>query len=136
MRTSSVLLALLTVVAHPRANAADGSPPLADPTRPPASARTDAERPARQPLEVSAVFLRGNRALALVNGRLLGAGERLGSIKIEAVLPDGIRYRTAGDGRLLTQLVGGRPVLLVKSPPSTPLPARDSTLASTGAQAQ
>lgn len=78
------------------------------------------------------MFLFGDRSLALVNGRLVGAGERLGSIKIEAVLADGIRYRIES-GPLLTQLVGGRAALVVKSPTSTT--ARDSKLASAGAQA-
>lgn len=130
MRTSSVLLAVLMVVAHPRAEA--GGPPLTDPTRPPGPAHVDAGQPAHRPLEVSAVFLFGDRSVALVNGRLVGAGERLGSIKIEAVLADGIRYRIES-GPLLTQLVGGRAALVVKSPTSTT--ARDSKLASAGAQA-
>lgn len=134
MRASSVLLVLLAALAHPRAMAADGEPPLADPTRPPELARTDGERSAPRPLDVSAVFLSGARPLALVNGRLLAAGDSLGAITVEAVLPEGIRYRTAA-GRVLTRLLGRRAALTVKAPPSTPLAARGSPLASTGAHA-
>jgi hypothetical protein len=134
MRTPAVLLALLAILAQPRAPAADGMPPLADPTRPPGPAHADAGRPASRPLDVSAVFLFGSRPIALVDGRLLAAGDRIGSITIEAVLADGVRYRTAG-GRVATQPVGGRAVLVVKTPSSTLTPSRDTPLASTGAHA-
>jgi hypothetical protein len=42
------------------------------------------------------VFAAGERRSAIVNGRLVRAGDAVGSFSIEEVLADGVRYRHAG----------------------------------------
>jgi MSHA biogenesis protein MshK len=72
--------------------AADG---LVDPTRPPqapgASASTSPET-----LRVEAVLRSAERDLAIVNGKVVRAGDRVCGVRVEAILADGIRYTRDG----------------------------------------
>jgi hypothetical protein len=88
---------------------------LRDPTRPPqpaARARAEESGPA-----LTAVFSAGNRRSAIVNGRLVKAGDTVGGYSIEDVLADGVRYRLGGSVR---ELHLPKPADTVKKPAAGP----------------
>jgi hypothetical protein len=87
----NTLLAVVLVAASVSAQA----DALRDPTRPPqpAAARVSAQEAAPA---LTAVFASGERRSAIFNGRLVKAGDSVGSYSIEDVLADGVRYRHAG----------------------------------------
>jgi hypothetical protein len=85
-------LAVLAVLATAQAD------PLRDPTRPPQTGATHA-KPAEAAPVLTAVFSEGERHSAIVNGRLVKAGDTVGAYLIEDVLADGVRYRHAGTVR-------------------------------------
>ena len=64
---------------------------LADPTRPPQATDASAS-PSHEGVRVEAVLRSKERDLAIVNGKIVRAGDRIGSVQIEAILVDGIRY--------------------------------------------
>ena len=64
---------------------------LADPTRPPLASDACAS-PSQDSVRVEAVLRSKERDLAIVNGKIVRAGDRVGSVRIEAILVDGIRY--------------------------------------------
>ena len=108
MRT---LLTLVALVALTTAHA----DPLRDPTRPPQAA---ARAKAVEAVPVlTAVFSAGERKSAIVNGRLVKAGDTVGGYLIEDVLVDGVRYRHAGTVR---DLHLPHPADTVKKPATTP----------------
>lgn len=85
-------LVLLTALASAQAD------PLRDPTRPPQAGGTHAKALEAVPV-LTAVFSEGERHSAIVNGRLVKAGDSVGAYLIEDVLADGVRYRHAGTVR-------------------------------------
>ena len=87
-----LLLAWLATPAH-----ADALP---DPMRPPrpAAARIT---PAEAAPTLTAVFATGADRRAIVNGRLVRAGDTVDGYAIEDVLDNGVRYRHAGTVREL-----------------------------------
>ncbi len=67
---------------------------LSDPTRPPqAREASRAAAPARPHWSVSSVMIAPGRRLAVVNGRTVGVGDRVGGARVLAVLTDGVRLR-------------------------------------------
>jgi MSHA biogenesis protein MshK len=64
---------------------------LADPTRPPQASDASAS-PSQEGVRVEAVLRSKERDLAIVNGKIVRAGDRVGGVQIEAILVDGIRY--------------------------------------------
>ena len=90
--------------------------PLRDPTRPPQAAVTRAKTEDAVPL-LTAVFSAGERHTAIVNGRLVKAGDTVGAYLIEDVLADGVRYRHAGTVR---DLHLPHPADTVKKPATAP----------------
>jgi hypothetical protein len=68
---------------------------LRDPMRPPQRALTQRGGKAGAPV-VSAVFIGATHRAAIVNGRLVHEGDRLGPYTIVALLDDGIRYQSRG----------------------------------------
>lgn len=84
-----VLLAASVALSGASVRAAE----LADPTAPPRAAL--ATGGARTP-SVSAILIASGRRIAIVDGRAVGAGDRIGPITIEAVLDDGVRYTRGG----------------------------------------
>jgi hypothetical protein len=64
---------------------------LVDPTRPP-QARNSSSEPSQDGLRVEAVLRSAERNLAIVNGKIVRAGDRVGGVQIEAILADGISY--------------------------------------------
>jgi hypothetical protein len=64
---------------------------LADPTRPPqAPAANDST--SAETVHVEAVLRSADRDLAIVNGKIVRAGDHVCGVQVEAILADGIRY--------------------------------------------
>jgi hypothetical protein len=89
---------LLAAAVLATATATATADPLRDPTRPPQLAGAHAA-PQEQAPVLSAVFTAGARRSAIVNGRLVRAGDTVGAFTIEDILVDGVRYRRAGSVR-------------------------------------
>lgn len=75
-----------------------GAGDLADPTRPPVVARKPS---ATAPVvvatpRVTAIFQSGERRVAVLDGQVVKAGDRIGDVVVEAVTAEGVRYRRAG----------------------------------------
>ena len=68
---------------------------LADPTRPP-QASDASSGPAQDSVRVEAVLHSTERDLAIVNGKIVRAGDRVSGVQIEAILVDGVRYLRDG----------------------------------------
>jgi hypothetical protein len=69
---------------------------LTDPTRPALAGATHAALAEASSVHVQAIFIRPGLCVAIVNGRLVRAGDRIASVLIEAVTPTGVRYLQAG----------------------------------------
>ena len=72
---------------------------LVDPTRPP-QAPSPGSEPSYEGVRVEAVLRSAERDLAIVNGKIVRAGDRVAGVQIEAILPDGIRYVRDGQVRV------------------------------------
>jgi MSHA biogenesis protein MshK len=64
---------------------------LVDPTRPP-QAPGPSSSTLPQTLRVEAVLRSADRDLAIVNGKIVRAGDHVNGVQVEAILADGIRY--------------------------------------------
>ena len=76
---------------------------LVDPTRP-ATAKAVATAEASNGVKVEAIMNSGVHPLAIVNGKVVRAGDFIGAVQIEEILSDGVRYKR--DGRSQTAHVG------------------------------
>jgi len=103
---------LLSVTVHAQA--------LRDPMRPPLPASVMRSAPRDTIPVLSAVFSSARSRAAIVNGRLVHAGDTLGPFTIEAVLETGIRYQFAGDS---FQLQLPKLDTTFKKPTTEPIPA-------------
>jgi hypothetical protein len=72
---------------------------LIDPTRPPQAPSASSD-PSYEAVRVEAVLRSADRDLAIVNGKIVRAGDRVAGVQIEAILPDGIRYVRDGQVRV------------------------------------
>jgi MSHA biogenesis protein MshK len=72
---------------------------LIDPTRPP-QAPSRSSDPSYEGVRVEAVLRSAERDLAIVNGKIVRAGDRVAGVQIEAILPDGVRYVRDGQVRV------------------------------------
>jgi MSHA biogenesis protein MshK len=72
-----------------------------DPMRPPQHSAARSESRAESPVLLSAVMGAGDRRIAIVNGRVLRAGESFEGITVERVDATGIVYRRGGVQREL-----------------------------------
>lgn len=72
---------------------------LVDPTRPP-QAPSPSSDPSHESVRVEAVLRSADRDLAIVNGKIVRAGDRVAGVQIEAILPDGVRYVRDGQVRV------------------------------------
>jgi hypothetical protein len=79
---------------HLHAQAAE----LADPTRPMGAAAKVVES---SPLKLEGIVHSATRDIAIVNGRLVKAGEWIGDARIEAIARDSVRYTRAGRSHVL-----------------------------------
>lgn len=68
---------------------------LIDPTRPADNTR-HSETASHPPLSVQAVITRQGTSIAVVNGHIVRAGDRLANVAIAAVTPTGVLYLQAG----------------------------------------
>ena len=64
---------------------------LVDPTRPPQAPGPSSDS-SQETLRVEAVLRSADRHLAIVNGKIVRAGDRVCGVQVEAILADGIRY--------------------------------------------
>jgi MSHA biogenesis protein MshK len=78
------------LIAHPV-----GAEALRDPTRP-MNAKTAAVAIHAQTIHVEAVLSSHERMLAIVNGKVVRVGDRVGDARIDEVLTDGVRYTRDG----------------------------------------
>jgi hypothetical protein len=112
----------ITVLLMIASTAALAEPPR-DPMRPPmvsGPARSSAQAPAPA---VSAVFISHARRVAVVFGRVVHAGDRVGNCVVDEVVPDGIRCH---EGSNIHVARSGAPVVAFRTPATQP------TLASNG----
>jgi hypothetical protein len=72
---------------------------LVDPTRPPQAPGTSDSR-SQEAVRVEAVLRSADRDLAIVNGKIVRAGDRVDGVQIEAILADGVRYVRDGQVRV------------------------------------
>jgi hypothetical protein len=75
---------------------------LADPTRPATARAVVAE--AVDSFKVEAIMNSNGRPLAIVNGKVVRAGDSVGTARIEEVLSNGVRFKR--DGRSQVAYVG------------------------------
>ncbi|HZF17101.1 MAG TPA: hypothetical protein VE046_14275 [Steroidobacteraceae bacterium] len=107
IRTFAALLLVASTVA---------ADPLSDPTRPYSVRRTAGAR-AISEYSVSAVFTSAARRVAIVNGKVVTAGDRLGDVQIVEILADGVRYER--HGRLYTIRIASLAMKVRMNPPKT-----------------
>jgi hypothetical protein len=69
---------------------------LMDPTQP-AHARPENTGETLPAVRVEAILQSGERRLAIINGKVVRAGDRVGSIHILEVNADGVRYSLGGE---------------------------------------
>jgi MSHA biogenesis protein MshK len=86
---------LATLLLSMTAKAAMGDR-LVDPTQP-AYARPTNTSETLPAVRVEAILQSGERRLAIVNGKVVRAGDRLGAIQILEVSTDGVRYSRGGE---------------------------------------
>ena len=90
----TVITILLLIVSSP--TLAD---PIRDPMRPPMVSAAATASPTAAPA-VSAVFISRARRVAVVYGRVVRAGDRVGDCIVDEVVPDGIRCRHGANLRV------------------------------------
>jgi hypothetical protein len=95
MKTPRLLYAAVLLASSAQANADR----LADPTRPSREPRAASDG-TRQLVRVEAIFRSAERQLAIVNGKVVRAGDHVSGVLIEEILHDGVRY--VRDGQVHT----------------------------------
>ncbi len=73
---------------------------IVDPTRP--IVYTESAVRGTGNLRLESVLFSGNRQVAIVNGRVVGVGDRVGDAKVVRIHPGGVAVRQAGETWLLT----------------------------------
>jgi hypothetical protein len=73
-------------------NAVAGPQTLADPTRPVSVSAVAESRVDSPKVQLEAVLNRSGSYVAIVNGKLVRAGDHVGNITIQAVTLEGVRY--------------------------------------------
>ena len=96
MRARRHFIALAALAALQAAHAGN---PLVDPTRPMSATDSVAAAPEPGGVRVQAVVIRPGSQVAVVDGRLVHAGDRIGNVLIEEVTPEGVRYSLDGHSR-------------------------------------
>jgi len=70
---------------------------LVDPTRPPITVhKSGPAREVESDVRVTAIFQSGERRVAVLNGQVVTAGDRVGAVTIQEINADGVRYVRAG----------------------------------------
>jgi MSHA biogenesis protein MshK len=94
---SSPYLAMLLLASTAHAAASEH---LADPTRP-AHAKAPAPVQLAAELRLEAVLKSGERHVAIVNGKIVRAGDRIGGALIEEISSHAVRYTRGGQSQVL-----------------------------------
>jgi MSHA biogenesis protein MshK len=92
VRVSCCVLALVIGISYAKADT------LIDPTRP-ANAPTKSGpvvRVVEPTSRLTAIFQSGDRRVAVLDGRVVKNGDRIGELVIQEILPDSVRYVRAG----------------------------------------
>ncbi len=95
-RIRIIVLSVLPLLASGAAARANG---LVDPTRPAGATDPVAAAPEPGEVRVQAIIRRDGSRVAVVDGRVVHAGDRIASVTIEEVTPDGVRYSLDGRSR-------------------------------------
>jgi MSHA biogenesis protein MshK len=86
-----LLLALAVGIAYAKADT------LIDPTRPAnAPAKATAIRGVEPVSQLTAIFKSGDRRVAVLDGRVVKSGDRIGDLVIQEISADSVRYTRAG----------------------------------------
>lgn len=95
--TAALLLAISAAVPAALAQ------PLGDPMRPPATAAAPAEEGARSEsaARVQSVLISPTRRLAIIDGRMVSVGQRLGDATVVAIAESGVTLERLGERRTL-----------------------------------
>ena len=107
-----VLILALSAVSVLAARAVQAGNLLVDPTRPMTAGDSRVAAPESGGVHVQAIVIRAGSRVAVVDGRVVRAGDRIASLLIEEVTPEGVRYSQDGHSRFAR----------LKCP--TPLPVR------------
>jgi MSHA biogenesis protein MshK len=102
---SIFLLVLLALVAA--LNAAGAAELLRDPTRPTNEVPAARTAPATSSLRVSAVFISGERRVAIVNGQRVREGEVISGATVSKIEADKVSFTRKGDTLAVPLLNGG-----------------------------
>lgn len=94
LRRRVALIAALSIAAHAVAPAAEADAALKDPTRPPGESVQ--KRAPAVVLRLEAILESAQRRVAIVSGRVVNVGDRLGGAIIEEITSDSVRYTRAG----------------------------------------
>lgn len=97
MRAPALKVAVLLLPMLAAAGAARAQ--LVDPTRPMSATDTPAAPSEAGGVRVQAVVIRAGSRVAVVDGRVVRAGDRIANVTIEEVTPDGVRYSQDGHSR-------------------------------------
>lgn len=106
------LIVALSAVSVLAAGAANAGNLLVDPTRPMTAVDSPVAAPQPGGVHVQAIVIRAGSRVAVVDGRVVHAGDRIANVFIEEVTPEGVRYSQDGHSRFAR----------LKCP--TPLPVR------------
>jgi MSHA biogenesis protein MshK len=79
---------------------------LQDPTRPANARAALASTPKAESVRLEAIFRSDGTNVAIVNGKVVRTGDRIGSVRIDEVMPHGIRYTR--EGRTHTTSLDGK----------------------------
>jgi hypothetical protein len=93
---ASFRVALCIAAALAAANSLRASEALVDPTRPAPSGPARDKPPEAGGVRLQAIVSRPGSRVAIVNGRIVRAGDRFTNIFIEEVTPEGVRYVQGG----------------------------------------
>ena len=96
------------------AHAADG---LKDPTQPPAPVASDRGPAMPRELNLEAILQASERYVAIVDGKIVRVGDRVGNATIEEITTDSVRY--SRDGREHTIRLARRSVKVRHASPDT-----------------
>ena len=114
MRGLRLIVAMCVVFSFAAGEAGHAGNPLVDPPRPTSATDSPVAAPESGGVHVQAIVIRADSRIALVDGHVVRAGDRIANVFIEEVTPEGVRYSQDGHSRFAR----------LKCP--TPLPVRRS----------
>jgi len=61
-----------------------------------ATTKSPSAKPVESGVRVTGIFSKGDRRVAVVNGQVVKAGDRVGDVLVKEVSADGVKYERAG----------------------------------------